>query len=112
MFWLAGYVWLFTVCWLAGQSIRWLIKGGAARTVRNVKFVYWEIPLRLITGRPLQGTVRAKIAELERDLRVGDAFFGPVDRKSIMAIQREAGLVVDGVLGPITQSKINEGDRS
>jgi hypothetical protein len=136
MFWLVGYVWLFTGCWLAGQAIRWLIKGGARRFTGWARYTFADLReqgLRRVTGRPEPWRVRARIADLERDLRVGTyqvderfgiakidqramfedgQVFGRPDRQVIKAIQREAGLVVDGVLGPITQSKINEGDRS
>ena len=69
MTWLIGYVWLILTCWLLGKAAGWLIfRGGLLAAWTEAVMLFWEMPLRWITGRPVPESVRAEIERLERDL--------------------------------------------
>lgn len=115
--WVLGYLWLICVLYLAGKATGWLIFRGGLRVIMDklgqwIKatiFLYWELPLRVITGRPVHAKVLSKIEKLENDLgyrvelladpaRLG----GSVD--DVIWFQRAHGLVPDGRIGPKTMA--------
>ncbi len=116
--WVLGYLWLLCALYLLGKATGWILRGGFAVIIeaflglgRYLIFVYWELPLRVITGRPVHAKVLSKIEKLENDLGyrgewlesddpMGKRHFGYPD--DVIWFQRAHGLVPDGVLGPKT----------
>lgn len=54
------------------------------------------------------GSTGARVAELQRRLKVGaDGVFGPITKAAVVAFQRKYGLTADGVVGPVTGAALN-----
>lgn len=70
-----------------------------------------------VRGRPMlrEGSHGSQVVALQQALNAHgirtsvDGSYGPRTRASVMAFQRQAGIEVDGVVGPQTASKLNAG---
>jgi hypothetical protein len=111
-----GVLWLFTVAYLVTKAVIWVIFQGGARKifeafrtlVRQSIFVYWELPLRKITGRPVHAKVLTMIEKLENDLGYRNEYQIPGGLRSsgleedLVWFQQAHGLTPDGKIGPKT----------
>ena len=90
---LVGYVWLILTCWLLAKAAGWLIfRGGLLAAWTEAVMLFWEMPLRWITGRPVPDRVRAEIERLERDLGFGTCQLTG-DLETIFKVLRTPGQV-------------------
>ena len=54
------------------------------------------------------GSTGARVAELQRRLKVGaDGVFGPITKAAVVAFQRKYSLTADGIVGPVTGAALN-----
>lgn len=113
--WVLGYLWLICVLYLAGKATGWLIFRGGLRVIMDklgqwIKatiFLYWELPLRVITGRPVHAKVLSKIEKLENDLGYRVELLADPARlagsiEDVIWFQKAHGLIPDGKIGPKT----------
>jgi hypothetical protein len=118
------WIWALCVFWLIIEVFR---KGTIIFRAawRAFVFLYWEMPLRLITGRPQPGKVRINIAGLEKALTKIEKEIAAVDHPrpisddrhgtfstptsrfkitlgNLIEYQRIRGLRADGIVGETT----------